>query len=71
MLVISLPNYRVDFLLYLVAFDSTIGMVLIQTDVDCVEHVIYYLSQGLVGVELCYPYIEKLAMAVAFVVDHF
>ena len=52
-------------------FDSTVGMVLVQADVDHVEHVIYYLSQGLVGAELCYPYIEKLALAVAFVIQRF
>ena len=69
--IISPPNYHVDFLLYLATFNSTVGMVLIQTNVDHVEHVIYYLSQGLVGAELHYPYIEKLSLVVAFVVQHF
>ena len=69
--VISPPNYHQDFILYVTASDSTVGMVLVQADVDHVEHVIYYLSHGLVGAELHYPYIEKLALAVAFVVQHF
>ena len=66
--IISPPNYHKDFLLYLVASNSTLGMVLIQADDDHVEHVIYYLSHGLVGEQLRYPYVEKLALAVAFVV---
>ena len=69
--VISPPNYHENFLLYLVASDSTLGMVLVQDDVDHVEHVIYYLSQGLVGAELRYPYIEQLALEIAVVVHHF
>ena len=44
-------------------------MVLVQDDTVHIEHVIYYLSCGLVGVELHYPYFEKLALAVAFVVQ--
>ena len=50
--VISPPNYHEDFLLYLATFDSIVGMVLIQDDVNHVEHVSYYLNQGLVGAEL-------------------
>ena len=46
-------------------------MVLVQVDTAHVEHVIYYLSHGIVGAELRYPYIKKLALAVAFVVQHF
>lgn len=48
--------------------DSTDGMVLVLANVDHIEHVIYYLSQGLVGAELHYPYVKKLALAAAFVV---
>lgn len=69
--VISPPNYQEDLLLYLDASDSTVGMVLIQDDPNHVEHVIYYLSRGLVGAELHYPYVEKLALAAAFIVQHF
>ena len=46
-------------------------MVLVQTDDVHFEHVIYYLSHGLVGAELKYPYVEKLAMAAAFAVKKF
>jgi hypothetical protein len=38
------PNYNKDFLLYLVATESTIGMVLVQEDDSFSEYVIYYLS---------------------------
>ena len=69
--VISPPNYQKDFLLYLAASDTTVGIVVVQTDDDNIEHVIYYLSRGLVGVELKYPYVEKLALAAAFAVQKF
>ena len=68
---ISPPNYQEDFLLYLAASDTTVGMVLVQADNVHIEHVIYYLSCELVSVELRYPYIEKLALADAFVVQKF
>ena len=38
------PDYSKDFLLYLAAAESTIGMVLVQEDDALAEHVIYYLS---------------------------
>jgi hypothetical protein len=38
------PNYNKDFLLYLAATESTIGMVLVQEDDSFSEYVIYYLS---------------------------
>lgn len=69
--VISPPNYQKYFLLYLAAYDTTVDMVLVQTDDVHIEHVIYYLNSGLVGVELKYPYIEKLALEAAFVVQKF
>jgi hypothetical protein len=37
------PNYNKDFLLYLAAIESTIGMVLVQEDDFLSEYVIYYL----------------------------
>eukprot|EP00253_Pinus_taeda_P015636 PITA_15636 len=43
-------DYGRDFLLYLVAAKSTIGMVLVQDDDALIEHVIYYLSRGLIVV---------------------
>ena len=69
--VISPPNYQKDFLLYLAASDTTVGMVLVQTDDVHLEHIIYYLSHGLVDAELKYPYVEKLALAAAFSVHKF
>jgi hypothetical protein len=38
------PNYDKDFLLYLAAAESTVGMVLVQEDDWFSEYVIYYLS---------------------------
>lgn len=63
------PNYNRDFLLYLAASDSIIGMVLVQDDNDHIKHVIYYPSRGLIGAELCYPYMEKLALAATFAIQ--
>jgi hypothetical protein len=65
------PNYNKDFLLYLAAAESTIGMVLVQEDDLFLEHVIYYLSRGLVGPELNYSHIEKLALAAVHAVQWF
>ena len=57
--------------MYLAASDTTIGIVLVQTDDVHIEHVIYYLSRGLFGAELKYPYVEKLVLAAAFAVQKF
>jgi hypothetical protein len=65
------PNYNKDFLLYLAAAESTIGMVLVQEDDLFSEYVIYYLSRGLVGPELNYSHIEKLALAAVHAVQRF
>jgi hypothetical protein len=46
-------------------------MVLVQEDDLFSEYFIYYLSQGLVGPELNYSHIEKLALAVVHVVQRF
>ena len=53
------PNYNKYFLLYLAAVESTIGMVLVQEDDLLEEHVIYYLSLGLVGPKLNYPMLRS------------
>ena len=63
-----------DFLLYLTATESTIGMVLVQEDDALFVPVIYYLSRGLVGPELQYSLIEKITLAVVHDVqwlDHY
>jgi hypothetical protein len=65
------PNYNKDFLLYLATAESTIDMVLVQEDDFLEEHMIYYLSRGLVGPELNYSHVEKLALAAVHVVQRF
>lgn len=66
----SPPNYNKDFMLYLATLDTTIGMVLVQTDDQLNEHVIYYISKGLIGAELCYAHVEKLALIVVLIVQY-
>jgi hypothetical protein len=63
------PDYSRDYLLYITASEGTIGMVLVQEDDELHEHVIYYLSQNLVGPELKYSHVEKLALAVVHAVQ--
>jgi hypothetical protein len=65
------PNYNRDFLLYLATAESTIGMFLVQEDELFVEYVIYYLSRGLIGPELNYSHIEKLALVAVHAVQWF
>jgi hypothetical protein len=65
------PNYDKDFLLYLATAESTNGMVLVQEDYLLSKYMIYYLSIGLVGPELNYSHIEKLALASVHVVQRF
>jgi hypothetical protein len=65
------PDYKIYFLLYLVTTESTISMVLVQEDDLLEENVIYYLSQGLVGPELNYSHVEKLALTTMHVVQWF
>jgi hypothetical protein len=57
------PDYSHNYLLYLVASDYTIGMVLVQEDDAHGEHVIYYLSRSLTPTEIKYQHVEKLALA--------
>jgi hypothetical protein len=44
--------------------ESIVGMVLVQEDDSMQEHVIYYLSRGLIGPELNYSHIKKLSLVV-------
>jgi hypothetical protein len=63
------PYYNQDFLLYLAVAKSSIGMVLVQEDDELQEHVIYYLSHSLLGPELKYSHVEKLALETFHVVQ--
>ena len=65
------PNYHRDFTLYLAATFSTIAMVLVQDDDDGNEHVVYYLSQNLLDIEMRYAHVENLVLAVVHAVQHF
>jgi hypothetical protein len=65
------PYYSRDYFLYLVVSDHTIAMVLVQEDDLHDEHVIYYLSRSLTTTEIKYMHVEKLALAVVQVVQHF
>ena len=57
------PYYSKYFLFYVASSTTTIGMVLVQEDLNGQEHVIYYLSKSLLDSETCYSSVEKLALA--------
>ena len=63
------PYYSKYFIFYLVASELNIGVVLVQEDDKLQEHVVYYLSRALVDPELRYSHVEKLALAVVYVVQ--
>ena len=65
------PKYNQDYILYLAASHSTIGMVLVQEDEFNNEHVIYYLSRNLHPTEIKYTHVEKLALAAVQAVQRF
>ena len=65
------PNYSKDFLLYIDASTTTIGMVLVHEDSNGQEHVIYYLSKRIIEFETQYSHVEKLALAMVIVVQNF
>ena len=62
------PDYSRDFILYMAESKSTVGVVLVQEDDKLQENVVYYLSCTLVGPELRYSHVEKLALAAVYVV---
>ena len=43
------PDYSRDFILYMAASDSTIGVVLVHKDDKLQKHVVYYISCALAG----------------------
>ena len=63
------PDYSRDFILYLVASESTIRVVLVQEDDELQEHVVYYLSHALAGPKLRYSHVEKFALAAMYAVQ--
>jgi hypothetical protein len=56
------PNYNKDLLLYVLAAELIIDIVLVQEDDFLSEYMIYYLILGLVGPKLNYSHVEKLAL---------
>ena len=62
-------DYSHYFILYLVTSELTIGVVPVQEYDKLQVHVIYYLSHALVGPELRYSHVEKLALAAIYVVQ--
>ena len=66
---LSPPDYSGDFFIYVAASMETVGMVLVHEDEELHEHVIYYLSQNLIDVEIRYSHVEKLALASVHVVQ--
>ena len=70
-LVLQPPNYSKDFLLYVVASTTIIGMVLVLEYLNGQEHVIYYLSKSLIDSETRYSHVEKLALDMVIAVKHF
>ena len=65
------PNYTKDYSLYVAASLTTIGMVLVETDENKQEHVIYYLSKSLVDIETSYTHVEKLSLSTLIAVQNF
>jgi hypothetical protein len=65
------PDYNKDLLLYLVAAEMTIDMVFVQEYDFLEDHVIYYLSRGLVGPERKYSHVKKIYLATIHAVQWF
>ena len=63
---LSALDFTWDFILYVSASDNAIVGVLVQEDDARHEHVIYYISQKLIGPPLRYSHEEKLSLAVIF-----
>ena len=63
-------NYQKDYYLYLVAANTTIGMVLVQEE-NGIEHLINYLIRILNDIKSKYSYVEKLALVAMQAVQRF
>jgi hypothetical protein len=68
--ILSPPDYNKYFILYWVALESTIGMVLVQEDESLQEHAIYSLRRSLVDPELSYAHAEKLSLAAVHIAQN-
>ena len=66
---LSPPDYNYNFFIYVATSMEKVGMVLVQEDEELHEHVIYYLSQNLIDVEIRYSHVAKLALATVHVVQ--
>ena len=66
---LSPPNYRNDFFIYVAASMEMVGMVLVQEDEELHEYVIYYLSRNLIDAEIRYSHVEKLSLAIVHAVN--
>ena len=64
-------DYLKDFLLYVAASTTAIGMVLAQEDLNDLEHMIYYARKNLLDSETWYSRVEELALAPVIAVQNF
>ena len=64
-------NYSKYFMVYVASSTTTIGMVLVQEDLNSQQHMIYYLSKSLLDSETHYPHVEMLALAMVIAVQKF
>ena len=64
-------DYTKDYSLYVPESLTTIGMVLVKTNENNQEHVIYYLSKSLLDSETHYSCVEKLDLDTVIVVQKF
>jgi hypothetical protein len=63
------PYYNRDYFLYIIASKGMIGMVLVYEDDKIYDHIIYYLSQNLVGLELKYSHVKNLDLDIIHAVQ--
>ena len=60
------PIYRKPLILYILAIETSLGILLAQEDNDNKERSIYYLSFMLISYEIKYNIIEKAFLVVVF-----
>ena len=57
--------------MYIIAFATTIAMVLVQDNLHGQEHTIYYTSKNLMDSKTYYSCVEKLALDTIIAVQNF